>query len=85
MQGADLDRVLTSGRHPLHEEAQRLVARLKDECATLQLPATARAGTASQVGRSVMGSIRQQRAIGSATGAEYDRERRRRMFSMLYK
>ena len=88
VEGADLDLALT-GQHPLQETARRLLQRVKEDNRLLQLPAGRRAGSSTAAplaGRSVGGrSVAGRRAhLVSATAGGDERERRKRMFSMLY-
>ena len=85
VQGADLDRAL-AGQHPLHDTARRLLERVKAENKLLHLPVGRRVGSsaASAAGRSLAPGGRRG-LLGSARDGGDERERRKRMFSILYK
>ena len=83
VEGADLDQAL-AGRHPLHETARRLLQRVKEENELLQLPSGRRAGSsAAPAGRSLASGARRGHIASARVGGD-ERERRKRMFSMLY-
>ncbi|KAF0297679.1 hypothetical protein FJT64_004886 [Amphibalanus amphitrite] len=84
VEGADLDQAL-AGRHPLHETARRLLQRVKEDNELLQLPAGRRAGSsgAGSAGRSLAAGGRRGHLTSARVGGD-ERERRKRMFSILY-
>ena len=85
VEGADLDRAL-AGQHPLQDTARRLLERVKGENRLLQLPSARRGGSSDAwaAGRSLAPGGRRG-LLNPVRVGEDDRERRKRMFSILYK